>query len=136
MRFLTSSSLVFAVAINVSVASSSVEKAQKEVRKVMADAMAKSDLPAVVAVAVNSKGNRMEHAYGRVNWGESDPVKTSSIFRIHSMTKIVTSIAAMQLVERGKVELDQDLSELLPQMAKIPILQENGKLVEAKIGIT
>ena len=38
------------------------------------------------------------------------------------MTKIVTSIAAMQLVERGKVELDQDLSGLLPEMARIPIL--------------
>ena len=52
------------------------------------------------------------------------------------MTKIVTSIAAMQLVERGKVELDQDLSGLLPEMAKIPILQKDGKLVEAKVGIT
>ena len=135
MRILISSSFVFTVGLTV-FGASSVENAHKEVRKVMADAMAKSDLSAVVAVAVNSKGHRIEHAYGRVNWGESDPVKTSSIFRIHSMTKIVTSIAAMQLVEQGKVELDQDLSEFLPEMAKIPIMKENGKLVEPKSAIT
>ena len=136
MRNFAFSFLTFAVAINVSAASPSLEKPHNEVIKVMEEAMAESDLPAVVAVAINSKGHRIEYAYGAVNWGESEPIKTSSIFRIHSMTKIVTSIAAMQLVEQGKVELDQDLSELLPEMAKIPILQQDGKLVEAKVGIT
>ena len=90
--------IAFALGVTVLGASSSVEKAHKEVREVMADAIAKSDLPSVVAIAINSKGHRIEYAYGGVNWGKSDPVKTSSIFRIHSMTKIVTSIAAMQLV--------------------------------------
>ena len=128
--------IAFALGITVLGASSSVEKAHKEVREVMADAMAESDLPSVVAIAINSKGHRIEYAYGGVNWSKSDPVKTSSIFRIHSMTKIVTSIAAMQLVEQGKVELDQDLSEFLPEMAKIPIMKENGEFVEPKSAIT
>jgi len=128
--------IAFALGITVLGASSSVEKAHKEVREVMADAIAESDLPSVVAIAINSKGHRIEYAYGGVNWGKSDPVKTSSIFRIHSMTKIVTSIAAMQLVEQGKVELDQDLSEFLPEMAKIPIMKENGEFVEPKSAIT
>ena len=69
----------------------------------MEEAMAESDLPAVVAIAINSKGQRIEYVYGALNWGKSEPIKTSSIFRIHSMTKIVTSIAAMQLVEQGKL---------------------------------
>jgi len=117
-------------------ATSSIEKAHGEVRRVMTDAMAKSDLPSVVAVGINSKGQRIEFTYGGLSWGKGKPVKTSSIFRIHSMTKIVTSIAAMQLVEQGKVQLDQDLSELLPEMARIPILSEEGKLVEPKKAIT
>ena len=91
----------------------------------MEEAMAKSDLPTVVAVAINSKGHRIEYAYGAVNWGESEPIKTSSIFWIHSMTKIVTSIATMQLVEQGKVELDQDLSEL---RLRQPLENQNAKL--------
>jgi len=136
MRIFTSSTLVFALGLSVSGTSTSVEKAHNEVRKVMAEAMALSDLPSVVAVAINSKGHHIEYTYGGVNWGKSDPVKTSSIFRIHSMTKIVTSMAAMQLVEQGKVHLDEDLSELLPEMAKIPIMLEDGKLVEPKSAIT
>ena len=128
--------IAFALGLTVFGKSSSVENAHKEVRKVMADAMAESDLPSVVAVAINSKGQRIEYTYGGLSWGKGKPVKTSSLFRIHSMTKLVTSIAAMQLVEQGKLELDQDLSELLPEMARIPILTEEGKLVEPKKAIT
>ena len=46
----------------------------------MEEAMAKSDLPAVVAVAINSKGQRIEYAYGALNWGESEPIKTRVAF--------------------------------------------------------
>ena len=56
MRNFTFPFLTFAVAINVSAASPSVEKPHNEVIKVMEEAMAESDLPAVVAVAINSKG--------------------------------------------------------------------------------
>ncbi|HCW09147.1 MAG TPA: hypothetical protein DGG95_17460 [Cytophagales bacterium] len=51
------------------------------------------------------------------------------------MTKLVTSVAAMQLVEQGKIKLDDDLSVLLPEMAKIPILKD-GQLITAKKLIT
>ena len=122
-----------AVTINVASASPITEKTNKAVREVMESAMQDSDLPAVVAVAVNSNGQLVEYSYGNVNWSETLPVSTDSIFRIHSMTKIVTSIAAMQLVEQGEVHLDQDLSELLPEMARIPIMLPYSELVEALI---
>ena len=115
MKYLTVLTSVVVLGSSTFGATSSIEKAHGEVRRVMTDAMAKSDLPSVVAVGINSKGQRIEFTYGGLSWGKGKPVKTSSIFRIHSMTKIVTSIAAMQLVERGKVQLDQDLSELLPE---------------------
>ena len=134
MRILTSISFAFLIGSTISEASTNV--AHNEVIKVMEEAIKESDLPSVVAVAINSKGHRIEYAYGGVSWGKSEPVKTSSLFRIHSMTKIVTSIAAMQLVDQGKVELDQDLSELLPEMAEIPILKDDGKLVKPKNEIT
>ena len=134
MRVLTFISFAFLIGLTISEASTNV--AHNEVIKVMEEAIKESDLPSVVAVAINSKGHRIEYAYGGVSWGKSEPVKTSSLFRIHSMTKIVTSIAAMQLVDQEKVELDQDLSELLPEMAEIPILKEDGKLVKPKNEIT
>ena len=80
MRNFAFSFLTFAVAINVSNASPSVEKPHNEVIKVMEEAMAESDLPAVVAVAINSKGQRIEYAYGALNWGESEPIKTRVAF--------------------------------------------------------
>ncbi|MBT4224470.1 MAG: hypothetical protein HOD72_08415, partial [Opitutae bacterium] len=55
--------IAFALGVTVLGASSSAEKAHKEVREVMADAMAESDLPSIVAVAINSKGQRIEYTY-------------------------------------------------------------------------
>ena len=117
-------------------AATSFEKAHQEVRKVMGDAMSESDLPALVAVGINDKGQRIDYTYGGLSWGKSEPVKTTSIFRIHSMTKLVTSIAAMQLVEQKKLNLDQALDELLPSMTRIPILTTDGRFVKGKEKIT
>ena len=41
------------------------------------------------------------------------------------MTKALTSVSAMQLVERGIISLDEPLDSLLPEMSKIPILDED-----------
>ena len=51
------------------------------------------------------------------------------------MTKLVTSIAAMQCVENGLIGLDDDLSSIMPEMSDIPILS-NGELIEPKNKIT
>jgi len=97
--------------------------------------MSKSDLPAVVAIAVNKAGEKATYVHGQAIWNESESISTNNIFRIASMTKLVTSIAALQLVEDGKIGLDEDLSEAMPEMAGIPILS-NGELIEAKNPIT
>ncbi len=97
--------------------------------------MARSDLPALVAIAINTKGERVDYTFGKAIWTQSSKVTTQHIFRIYSMTKIITSIAAMQLVEKGLIKLDDDLSHLLPEMSAIPILS-NGKLIPPKSPIT
>ena len=52
------------------------------------------------------------------------------------MTKAITSIAAMQLVEQGKIGLDDPLGELMPEMTSIPILTKEGELVKGSKSIT
>ncbi len=47
------------------------------------------------------------------------PMQLDSIFRIYSMTKPVTSVAAMQLVESGKLDLDTPISKYLPEFASV-----------------
>jgi CubicO group peptidase (beta-lactamase class C family) len=45
------------------------------------------------------------------------------VFRIASMTKAVTSVAAMQLVEQGKLQLDQPIGNVLPELAAPQVLE-------------
>jgi len=108
---------------------------QDRVTELMDEAIKNSDLPAVVALAINKKGQRLTYTYGKAVWTEDQNVTTKHIFRIYSMTKVVTSIAAMQLVEKGLIGLDDDLSSLMPEMASIPILS-SGQLSQAKNPIT
>lgn len=107
-----------------------------EVKISMDKAMTTSDLPAVVAIAINDKNQRITYTYGKAVWTEETDVNTQDIFRIASMTKLVTSIAIMQLVEKDIIGLDDDLSTLMPEMTSIPILNNDGTLSEAKNPIT
>lgn len=69
-------------------------------------------------------------------WGQQDkrkdvPVSRDAIWRIYSMTKPITSIAAMQLVEQGKLDLDGAVSEHIPEFANMKVLVEkDGKFTE------
>ena len=112
------------------------KKVQEQINKVMSEAMKSSDLPAVVAVGIDSKGNQFDFMHGGLSWGKEEKITGDSIFRIHSMTKMITSMAAMQLVEQGKLKLHEDLSDLMPQMTSIPIMKADGKLVKPKNAIT
>ncbi len=94
--------------------------------------MTDSDLPGLVAIAINKNGEKREYTYGNAIWGEESQIKSNNIFRIASMTKLVTSIAALQLVELDSIELDEDLSSLMPEMAAIPILTNEKKLIKGK----
>ncbi|MES2795306.1 MAG: serine hydrolase domain-containing protein [Bacteroidota bacterium] len=95
---------------------------QEKVTSLMDEAMKTNDLPAVVVMVVNRNNQKSSYTYGKAVWTENTPITANHIFRIASMTKLVTSIAALQLVEKGLIGLDDDLSKLLPEMAKIPIL--------------
>lgn len=98
--------------------------------------MTDSDLPGLVAIAISKNGEKREYTYGNAIWGEESPIKSNNIFRIASMTKLVTSIAALQLVELDSIELDEDLSSLMPEMAAIPILTNEKTLIKGKNPIT
>ncbi len=108
---------------------------EEKVSTLMNKAMEKNDLPAVVAMAVNKTGEKLTYSYGKAVWTEDKEVTPDHIFRIYSMTKLITSIAALQLVENEVLGLDDDLSVLMPEMTEIPILL-NGELVKPTNKIT
>ena len=60
---------------------------------------------------------------GRVECNQ--PMQLDSIFRIYSMSKAITSIAAMQLVEENKLGLDAPISRYMPEFASVRIYDES-----------
>ncbi|MBS1824754.1 MAG: beta-lactamase family protein [Acidobacteria bacterium] len=90
------------------------------VNQALQEAVGPKGVPGVVAMVATPDGVLYRGAFGEARAGRGMAV--DSVFRIFSMTKPVTSVAAMQLVERGKLELDAPVERYLPQMAGLKVL--------------
>ena len=75
---------------------------------------------AVVLIARNGKIAYLE-AFGFQNRENKEPMKTDAIFRIASMSKPITSVAAMMLVEEGKIQLLDPVSHYLPEFKGVQV---------------
>jgi methyl acetate hydrolase len=80
-------------------------------------------VPGVVAMAVTDRGTLYEGAFGKRDLSHGPDMTLDTVFWIASMTKAVTSTAAMQLVEQGKLQLDQPMGTLLPELAAPQVLE-------------
>lgn len=76
-----------------------------------------------VALVSDRQGVTYEHAAGVRSLGTPDPMDQETLFWIASMTKAVVSVGALQLVERGALSLDADISELLPDLKELQVLE-------------
>ena len=75
-------------------------------------------------------------AFGtRGNGASEGPMKTDDIFRIYSMSKPITTVAAMILMERGQLNLSDPLSKYIPAFAETTVLVD-GKLAPQANPIT
>ncbi|WKA28650.1 serine hydrolase domain-containing protein [Bradyrhizobium roseum] len=81
------------------------------------------DIPGVVAMAATGSEVIYEGAFGKRDLGKDDPMTTDSVFWIASMTKAITCAAGMQLVEQGKLALDEPIGKLLPDLASPQVLE-------------
>ena len=89
----------------------------------LAEAVADGRIAGAVALTVDRDGVTYAHAAGRRAIGGDAAMDAGTIFWIASMTKAVASVAALQLVEQGKLSLDGDLSELLPDLKDLQVLE-------------
>ncbi|KAH6646068.1 beta-lactamase/transpeptidase-like protein [Truncatella angustata] len=88
-------------------------------------AVADHVIPGAAMVARNKSGTlKFNKSFGLQSSGTNSdiPYSASTVLEMASMTKLITSIAALQLIERGLVGLDDDLSSILPELASQPIL--------------
>ncbi|MFZ5740000.1 MAG: serine hydrolase domain-containing protein [Pseudomonadota bacterium] len=80
------------------------------------------DIPGVVAIAGNSQEVLYQGAFGKRDLSKPPAMTADSVFWIASMTKAITAAAAMQLVEQGKLSLDEPIGKVLPDLAEPLVL--------------
>jgi len=83
----------------------------------------RKDTAGVVVMAADRKGVIYQGAFGVADIGATTPLKMDSMFRIASMTKAVTSTAAMQLIEQGRLGLEDPVEKYFPQFANLQVFQ-------------
>jgi methyl acetate hydrolase len=94
-----------------------------DIDRVLAAAIERGDVPGVVAMAANGAGVIYEGAFGRRALPDGAAMTVDSVFWIASMTKAITSTAAMQLVEQGRLALDRPIADVLPELAAPQVLE-------------
>lgn len=109
---------------------------------VLRGAVERGEVPGVAAAAGNAAGTLYEGAFGRRGLDQEAAMTPDTVVWIASMTKAVTTVAALQQVEAGRLSLDAPIAEVLPELARPQVLigftAEGGEpmLVPARKPIT
>src|SRR5258707_316285 len=89
----------------------------------LSGAVARKEIPGVVAMAADKSSILYRGAFGVSDIGTDRILREDDLFRIASMTKAVTSVAAMQLVEQGRFALEDPVSKYLPEFDEIKVFE-------------
>jgi methyl acetate hydrolase len=99
-------------------------QSSNQIDRVLRDAVNEKKVPGIVAMVAVADHVIYEGASGKRDTMENIPMTVDSIFRIASMTKPITSVAVMQLVESGRVKLDEPAATYLPELSHVQVLEE------------
>src|SRR6202165_3243778 len=91
------------------------------------------EIPGVVAMAATGKEVVYQGAFGKRDLSRDDAMTADSVFWIASMTKAITAPGAMQLVEQGKLPLEEPIGKVLPDLASPQVLEGFGAKGEPKL---
>ena len=90
--------------------------------EVLERAVADGAVPSVCAIVADRNGIVYEGAAGPRVAGESDPVTVDTHYRIMSMTKMVATTVALQLMERGELDFDAAVADYCPDFDQLQVL--------------
>lgn len=94
-----------------------------EASNLLSLAVDEGDVPGVVACTTDRSGSTYEGAFGKRVLDQPADMTPDTVVWIASMTKAITSVAAMQLVERGKLSLDAPAESLVPYLGEVGVLE-------------
>src|SRR5438874_4717779 len=86
-------------------------------------AVERKDVPGVVALVTDRRRVLYQGAFGVADVSSGRPLTADALFRIASMTKPITSLAAMQLIEQGRFGLDDPVEKYLPEFANLKVFE-------------
>jgi methyl acetate hydrolase len=89
----------------------------------MRRAVERKDVAGVVVMAADRRHVIYQGAFGLADIGEARPLQLDALFRIASMTKAITSTAAMQLVEQNRFAIEHPVEKYLPEFAKVAVFE-------------
>jgi CubicO group peptidase (beta-lactamase class C family) len=115
-------------------AQSAFARGTGDVDETLRSGIARRKIPCVVAMAADAKKTLYAGAFGARD-SSGVPVRPDSIFAIASMTKAITTVAALQLVEQGRVGLTEPVAKYLPQLANLDVW-DGQQLRPAKTPVT
>jgi CubicO group peptidase (beta-lactamase class C family) len=95
----------------------------ERIDRILDDLVKSGEAPGVVAIALNERGPIYQGVAGTKGVGRSDPMTADTIFWYASMTKALVSAGAMQLVEQGRIKLDEPASNILPELTAPEVLE-------------
>lgn len=96
---------------------------QEQIDGAMRSAVEAGEVPGVVAMAASADGPIYEGIFGERALGSGRAMTLDTVFRIASMTKAITSVAAMQLVEEGRLALDAPVPDIDPTIGRPQVLE-------------
>ncbi|MBV8337592.1 MAG: beta-lactamase family protein [Alphaproteobacteria bacterium] len=94
----------------------------RAINVVLEAAVDRKEVPGVVAMAATDSKVVYEGAFGVRRLGDAPAMTLDTLFRIQSMTKAVTSVAAMQLVEQGRLALDEPVPAIDQSLSSPQVL--------------
>jgi CubicO group peptidase (beta-lactamase class C family) len=100
-----------------------VKPAFAPIDRVLGQAVDNKTVAGVVAMAATDKGLVYAGAFGKADIDAGTAMSMDNVFWMLSMTKAITATACMQLIEQGKMQLDQPASQILPEL-KAPMVLE------------
>jgi methyl acetate hydrolase len=95
---------------------------QNTLDSVLKQGISKGDVPGVAVAIGNREGVVYEAAFGERKLGSGVAMTSDTVGWIASMTKAITSVAAVQCIERGLLRLDQPAKEICPELGQVGVL--------------
>lgn len=89
---------------------------------VLDEACERGEIPGAVAAVADIGGTLYHGAFGWSDPERRDPLTDSAVFRLASMTKLITAVAVMRLVDAGRLALDHPLTRYLPEFSAVEVL--------------